>query len=46
MKDCLTVLGVEEEVGVEDILDRSAAKVSHFGGCGDSVKVTDGHAGI
>ena len=46
MKDCLTVVGVEEEVGVEDVLNGSAVKVKTIDRCSGTVKVPDGRAGI
>ena len=42
MKDCLAVVGVEEEAGVKDVLDGSTVKLGHTNGCGGSVKVVDG----
>ena len=46
MKDCLAVVGVEDEVHVEDVLDGSAVKVETTSRCGSTVKVQDGHVGI
>ena len=46
MKDCLAVVGVKEEDGIEDVLNGSAAKGGTTGRCCDAVKVADGRAGI